>query len=75
MGRVDLLKQTNDTMIALAPKTNHSSFVGDYRKIACCKPFQKVITKIFASLLGSILGYIVDQTQVAFVEGRAFETI
>lgn len=44
-----LLKQTNHTVIALAPKANHSTSVGDYRPIAWCNVFQKVIKKILAS--------------------------
>lgn len=58
-----LLKQINHTTIALVPKSNHSNIVGDYRPIACCNVFYKVITKILASQLGPILGSIIDQGQ------------
>ncbi|XP_022849889.1 uncharacterized protein LOC111371978 [Olea europaea var. sylvestris] len=66
-----LLKQTNHTIIALIPKTNHATSVNDYRPIACCNVFYKVITKILASRLGPTLGSIIDQAQAAFIEGRS----
>ncbi|XP_022858439.1 uncharacterized protein LOC111379310 [Olea europaea var. sylvestris] len=66
-----LLKQTNHMVIVLVPKTNHSSSVGEYRHIACCNVFYKVITKILSSRLRPILGSIVDQAQAVFVEGRS----
>ncbi|XP_022846293.1 uncharacterized protein LOC111369039 [Olea europaea var. sylvestris] len=40
------------------------------RPIACCGVFYKVITKIFASQLGTILGMIIYQAQTTFVESR-----
>lgn len=66
-----LLKQMNHTIIALIPKTNHAISVNDYRPIACCNVFYKVITKILASRLGPTLGSIIDQAQAAFIEGRS----
>lgn len=44
--------------------------MGNYRPIPCCNVFYKVITKILVSHLGPILEYMIDQAQVAFVEGR-----
>ncbi|XP_022862530.1 uncharacterized protein LOC111382721 [Olea europaea var. sylvestris] len=66
-----LLKQTNHTIIALVPKGNQSTSVEDYRPIACCNVFYKVITKILASRLKPMLDVIVDKAQTAFVEGRS----
>ncbi|XP_022865107.1 uncharacterized protein LOC111384987 [Olea europaea var. sylvestris] len=66
-----LLKQTNHTVIALVPKGTHATSLGDYRPIACCNGFYKVITEILSCRLRPILGTIVDQVQVAFVEGRS----
>ncbi|CAA3017425.1 Hypothetical predicted protein [Olea europaea subsp. europaea] len=64
-----LLKQMNHTVIALIPKANHASLVGDYRPIACCNVIYKVISNILA--LGSTLGSIIDHAWVAFVKGRS----
>lgn len=40
-----LLKSFNTTIIALIPKTNNNSKVGDFRPIACCNIVYKAITK------------------------------
>ncbi|XP_022865369.1 uncharacterized protein LOC111385226 [Olea europaea var. sylvestris] len=63
-----LLKQINHTIIALVPKGNHSTLVGDYRPTHCCNVFYKVITKIIASRLKPMF---VDQAQTTVVEGRS----
>lgn len=66
-----LLKQIKHIVIALVPKSSHTLIVGDYRLIPCCKVSYKVITKILASRLSSILGSIVNLAQTAFVEGKS----
>lgn len=66
-----LLKQLNHTIIALVPKSSHTTSVEDFRPISCCNVFYKVISKILAARLRPILGSIVDQAQSAFVEGRS----
>ncbi|GFP94737.1 transposon tx1 uncharacterized 149 kDa protein, partial [Phtheirospermum japonicum] len=66
-----LLKQINHTILAMIPKSDRPSSVGDYCPIACCNVTYKVISKILASRLASTLGIIVDQAQSALVEGRS----
>ncbi|XP_022869849.1 uncharacterized protein LOC111389190 [Olea europaea var. sylvestris] len=66
-----ILKQINHTVIALVPKSSQAPSVGDYMPISCCNVIYKVITKILASRLRPILGDIVDQARVAFIEGRS----
>ncbi|XP_022870493.1 uncharacterized protein LOC111389759 [Olea europaea var. sylvestris] len=66
-----ILKQINHTAIALVPKSDHMSHVGDYRLISCCNVIYKVIAKIFVSRLRPILRDIVGHAQAAFVEGRS----
>ncbi|XP_019183032.1 PREDICTED: uncharacterized protein LOC109177999 [Ipomoea nil] len=66
-----LLKQWNHTVIALIPKKMHDQRVEDFRPIACCNVFYKIITKIIAARMGRVLPDIVDQAQGAFVGGRS----
>ena len=66
-----LLKQINHTAIVLMPKTTHVSVVTDYRPISCCNILYKVISKILAPRMVSVLSSIVDQAQAAFVEGKS----
>ena len=66
-----LLKQMNHTVIALLPKSTHTTSVSDYRPIACCNVIYKVIPKILASRMASILPGIIDQAQSAFIQGRS----
>ncbi|KAK6123535.1 hypothetical protein DH2020_042722 [Rehmannia glutinosa] len=65
-----LLKQWNHTILALIPKSDHSSKVGDFRPIACCKVIYKLISKILAARMADVLDPIIDGAQVAFVKGR-----
>ena len=66
-----LLKQVNHSAIVLIPKTAHSSSVQDFRPISCCNITYKVISKVLAGRLSSILPSLVDQAQSAFVKGRS----
>ncbi|KAI3450765.1 hypothetical protein Pfo_007430 [Paulownia fortunei] len=66
----DLLKQVNHTIIALVPKSNQSQRAEEFRPIACCNVFYKVIAKIIATRLGNVLDQIVNCAQSAFVRGR-----
>ncbi|KAL8463730.1 hypothetical protein ACS0TY_034404 [Phlomoides rotata] len=65
-----ILKQFNSTIISLIPKTDHSPTVSDFRPIACCNVIYKIITKIIADRLGTVLPTLVDHAQVAFTKGR-----
>jgi len=66
-----LLKQLNHTAIALVPKSSHSPSVADFRPISCCNVVYKIISKILASRMASVLDSIVDHAQAAFVKGRS----
>ncbi|KAL2248467.1 UNVERIFIED_CONTAM: hypothetical protein Sindi_2699000 [Sesamum indicum] len=65
-----MLRQLNHTIIALVPKSDHSTYVADYRPISCCNVIYKAITKIISNRLAPALEHLIDRCQVAFVGGR-----
>ncbi|KAL2248481.1 UNVERIFIED_CONTAM: Retrovirus-related Pol polyprotein from type-2 retrotransposable element R2DM [Sesamum indicum] len=65
-----MLRQLNHTVIALVPKSEHSSSVADYRPISCCNVIYKAITKIISDRLAPALGHLIDHCQSAFIGGR-----
>lgn len=66
-----LLKQWNNALISLVPKADHAPGVSDYRPISCCNVFYKVIAKVLACRLSKVMGYLVDEAQATFVQGRS----
>ncbi|KAF7848333.1 hypothetical protein BT93_L2086 [Corymbia citriodora subsp. variegata] len=48
-----LLKEINNTIIALVPKVPNATSVSDFRPIACCNTIYKCITKIFSSRIAT----------------------
>ncbi|KAL2237429.1 UNVERIFIED_CONTAM: hypothetical protein Sindi_0934600, partial [Sesamum indicum] len=65
-----MLRQLNHTVIALVPKSEHSSSVADYRPISCCNVIYKAITKIISDRLAPALEHLIDHCQSAFIGGR-----
>ncbi|KAL2224953.1 UNVERIFIED_CONTAM: hypothetical protein Sindi_2952100 [Sesamum indicum] len=65
-----MLRQLNHTIIALVPKSEHSTYVADYRPILCCNVIYKAITKIISDRLAPALEHLIDRCQAAFVGGR-----
>ncbi|KAK4404256.1 hypothetical protein Sango_0794200 [Sesamum angolense] len=65
-----MLRQLNHTIIALVPKSEHSTSVADYRSISCCNVIYKVITKIIANRLSPPLEHLIECSQTTFVGGR-----
>ncbi|KAL2224581.1 UNVERIFIED_CONTAM: Retrovirus-related Pol polyprotein from type-2 retrotransposable element R2DM [Sesamum indicum] len=65
-----MLRQLNHTVIALVPKSEHSSSVADYRSISCCNVIYKAITKIISDRLAPALEHLIDHCQSAFIGGR-----
>ncbi|GAA0141982.1 hypothetical protein LIER_02995 [Lithospermum erythrorhizon] len=66
-----LLRQLNHTIIALIPKTDRDPGVGDFRPIACANVVYKIITKILAKRMETLLPSLIDRSQGAFVRGRS----
>lgn len=65
-----LPKGANSTIWALIPKKTDSMEMNDYRPNACCNVQFKVVSKILANRLKSILPRILLENQCAFVQGR-----
>jgi hypothetical protein len=66
-----LLKETNATIITLAPKKKNPSSMSDYRPISCCSVVYKCITKILANRLRPGLEDIISLNQGAFIPNRS----
>ncbi|KAK4384484.1 hypothetical protein Sango_3056200 [Sesamum angolense] len=62
-----LLKQINNTLLALIPKVNMPNYVSDYRPISCCNVLYKAITKIMVKRIQRVLPLLINYSQNAFV--------
>jgi hypothetical protein len=65
-----MLKQINHSIIALIPKSAHTSSASDFRPISCCNVIYKVIAKLLATRLSQALVPIISPMQNAFLGGR-----
>lgn len=65
-----LLKQWNATSLVLIPKIQNASRVTDFRPISCLNTIYKVISKLLATRLKSILHLVINHSQSAFLSGR-----
>lgn len=61
----------NTTHVRLIPKIKAPKIVSDYRPIALCSVYYKIISKILSLRLRPILGDIVSEIQSALLPGRA----
>ena len=61
----------NHTHVRLIPKTTASKSVGDYRPIARCNVYYKIISKLLAQRLKQVLRNLISENQSAFVQDRA----
>ncbi|GJT61775.1 RNA-directed DNA polymerase, eukaryota [Tanacetum coccineum] len=63
-------KGCNSSFVALIPKVIDAKFVNDFRPISLIGCVYKVVTKVLAIRLVSVIGGLVSDTQSAFVAGR-----
>lgn len=66
-----LLKSWNITSVTLIPKVACPAHPGDYRPISCCHVLYKCISKLICSSLKTVLGFLINQAQGAFVTNRS----
>ncbi|GJV39590.1 RNA-directed DNA polymerase, eukaryota, partial [Tanacetum coccineum] len=60
----------NSSFIALIPKALEPKVVGDYRPISLIGSIYKVVTKILASRLSTVISCLVSDVQTAFLPNR-----
>ncbi|GJU58650.1 RNA-directed DNA polymerase, eukaryota [Tanacetum coccineum] len=60
----------NSSFVALIPKVPDAKLVSDFRPISLLGSMYKVITKILANRLSSVISDLVSDVQTAFVSGR-----
>nr|GEV50033.1 putative RNA-directed DNA polymerase, eukaryota, reverse transcriptase zinc-binding domain protein [Tanacetum cinerariifolium] len=60
----------NSSFIALIPKVSDAKFVTDFRLISLIGSVYKVITKILANRLSTVISDLVSNTQSAFIKKR-----
>lgn len=64
-----MLKKWNATAITLVPKVDSAVKLGDFCPISCCNVSYKVVSKILARRLESLLPSIISNSQSGFVKG------
>lgn len=65
-----MLKSFNHTVISLIPEVNNPTSLKNYRPISLCKVVYKIIAKILANRLKTVLELCISKNQAAFVPGR-----
>lgn len=68
-----MLKQLNFTYLALLPKLTNPTKVAQFRPIALCNVCYKIIAKLLANRLKTLLPKLISSVQSAFVPGRPFQ--
>lgn len=63
--------EINQTLIALIPKVQNPTQLKDLRPISLCTVLYKLVTKVVANRLRTILPKLISQHQTSFVHGRS----
>jgi len=65
-----LTKGLNSTFIALIPKVSSPQRLNDFRPISLVGILYKILAKVLANRLWSVIGNVVSKSQSAFVKGK-----
>ena len=66
-----LLKELNETLVTLIPKTKCPKRVSHYRPISLYNVAYKIISKVIVNRLQSIMSDIISLHQNAFIKGKS----
>jgi len=65
-----LSKGINSTFIALIPKVDNPHRLNDFRPISLVGSLYKILVKVLANRLRSVIGRVISDSQSAFIKGR-----
>jgi len=65
-----LAKGINSTFIALIPKVDIPQRLNDFRPISLVGSMYKILAKVLANRLRSVIGYVISDAQSTFIKGR-----
>jgi hypothetical protein len=67
------LKSINGSFIVLVQKKNNPQKVGDYKPISLLNNSMKIITKLLANRLQTVMTLLVHKNQYGFIKGRTIQ--
>ena len=65
-----LSKGINSTFIALIPKVDNPHRLNDFRPISLVGSMYKILAKVLANRLRSVIGLVISESQSTFIKGR-----